>query len=100
VQWTIASSAHEPTRQPQIRKANHVIRVKVREEYGIHILPPDSELRETLHSASTRIEEELPSAGLDQDARPESIHGRGRTACTQESHLDLLPRGSDWDQSH
>jgi hypothetical protein len=32
VQRTVASSAHEPPRQPQIRKADHVIRVKVREE--------------------------------------------------------------------
>jgi hypothetical protein len=73
--------------------------VKVREEQAIHILPPDSELRETLQSASTRIEEELASSGLDQDARPESIHGRGRTACTQESDLDLLSGGRGWGKS-
>jgi hypothetical protein len=99
VQRAAASSAHEPTRQPQIRKADHVIRMKVCEEYAIHILPPDSELGETLQSASTRIEEELPSSGLDQDTRPESIHDRGRTACTQESDLDLLPGGIDWSKS-
>jgi hypothetical protein len=44
--------------------------MKVCEEYAIHILPPDSELGETLQSASTRIEEELPSSGLDQDTDP------------------------------
>jgi hypothetical protein len=32
VQRTAAPSTHEPTRQPQIRKADHVIRVKMREE--------------------------------------------------------------------
>jgi len=65
--------------------------MKVREEYAIHVLPPNSELREALQSASTRIEEELSSSGLDQDARPESIHYRWRTAGTQERDLDLLP---------
>jgi hypothetical protein len=73
--------------------------MKVCEEYAIHILPPDSELGETLQSASTRIEEELPSSGLDQDTRPESIHDRGRTARTQESDLDLLPGGIGWSKS-
>jgi hypothetical protein len=64
--------------------------MQVRKENAIHIPPPDSELRETLQGASTRIEEELSSSGLDQNARPKSIHDRGRTAGTQESDLDLL----------
>jgi hypothetical protein len=72
----------------------------MREEDPIHILPPDSDLGETLQSTSTRVEQEFLPSGFDQNARPESIHGRWGSACTQESDSDLLPIRGGWNKGH
>jgi hypothetical protein len=74
--------------------------VKVREEYPVHILPPDLDLGEALQSTSTRIEQELLSSGFDQNARPEAIHDRLWSTGPQKGDLDFLPLGSDWDNEH
>jgi hypothetical protein len=70
----------------------------MREEDSIHILPPDSELAEALQSTSPSVEQEFLPSGFDQNARPESIHDRRGSACTQESDFDLLPIRRGWNK--
>jgi hypothetical protein len=72
--------------------------VQVREEYPVHILPPDLYLVEALQSAATCVEEELLSARFHQDAWPEAIHDRRGAASTQQSHLDFLLLGGRRDK--
>jgi hypothetical protein len=80
VERTVASSAYKPAGQPEIRKANHVIRVQVCEEHAIHVLPADPELSEALQGAAACIEQELLSTRFDESARPEPVHdGRRRS---------------------
>src|SRR4029078_10081814 len=62
-QWTphlkrhIAPCHYQPSRQPQIRKANDVIGVQVSEKNPVYILPSNLDLTQALQSAATRVEE-------------------------------------------
>lgn len=100
VERTIASRADEPARQPEIRKPDHVIRVQVREEDTVHVLPADFELGEALQRPTARVEEELLAPGFHESAGPESIHDGRRSPGAEKGDPDLLPGGSGWDKSH
>jgi hypothetical protein len=86
----VAPRAYEPARQPEVRKANHVIRVKMGQEYTVDVLPANPELGETLHGTSACVEEECLPACLDEDAWPEAIHGRHRGPRSEEGYFYLV----------
>jgi hypothetical protein len=74
-------AAHKPAGQPQIRKADHVIRVQVSEEDAIYSLPGHLDLIEPLESASACVKNELLPTRLDEGARPERFITAGGILC-------------------
>jgi hypothetical protein len=52
----VAPRAHEPAGQPEIRKADHVIRVKVCQEYAVYVLPANPDLGQALQRTSAGVE--------------------------------------------
>lgn len=102
MEWAVASRTYEPTRQPEIRKPNYMIRVEVCEKDAVNILPANSELPEALQGTSACVNQELLPTDFNESAWPESMHGGWRSSGTQERHLDLLPdgKGSGRDKRH
>jgi hypothetical protein len=90
MEWPVAARAYEPTGQPEIRKADHVIRVKVCQEQAVDVLPANPELGKALHGTSAGVEEECLPACFDEDAWPESTDGRHRAPRSEEGDFDLL----------
>jgi hypothetical protein len=90
---TVASRSYEPARQPEIRKADHVIRVKVCQKETVDVLPADLDLGETLQRTSAGVEEEFLPGCFDQDAGSESIHGRHRRARSEQGDFDFGGKG-------
>jgi len=95
----VAARHDQPARQPEIWKADHVVRVQVGQEHALNVLPPYTELDQTLQRASSGIEDELLFPSFDQGARPEAVHDGRRTTRAQQSHFELLSlrgrRGND-----
>jgi hypothetical protein len=52
----VAAWRNQPSRQPQIGKADHVIGVQVSEKHAVNGLPRDVELHETLQRAAPGVE--------------------------------------------
>ena len=96
----VIALTHEPARQPKIRKADHVVRVQVGQEYPVDVLPSNLDLGKALQRASTSVEDKSLPPSLYQDARPESIHGGHRRAGAKERHPDLLGSSDRWTKRH
>jgi hypothetical protein len=64
--------------------------MKMGKKDPIYILPFCLGLGQTLHSASSSIEQKLLVTGLNQDARTEAVHHGYRTSRAKQSHLYLL----------
>src|SRR5215831_13335513 len=75
-----------------------MIRVQVRKEDPLHILPSHLELREALQSTTTCVEDKFLSSGFHQGTWSEPIHDRRGTAGTQEGHLNVLPLRGRWNK--
>ena len=90
LQWSIPS-CRKPTGQPQIREADHVVRVQVGEKDAVNFPPGHIDLVESLKGAAARVEDEFLPTCFDEDARPESVHNGRRASRAQECNLDFLP---------
>jgi hypothetical protein len=79
---------NEPSGEPEVRKADDVIRMQVRQEHALHVLPANARLLQTLQRSASGVEEQLLISGFDQDARPEAVHRRLGATGTQQRHLE------------
>src|SRR6185437_2403102 len=87
----VAAWPDKPACQPQIRKADHVIGVQMREKHSLHILPLHLDLVEPLHGATTCVEEIFLPSRFHQVTWSEASNDRRGRAGAQEGHFDFLP---------
>jgi hypothetical protein len=60
------------------------------EQYAVDGCPADSDLSQTLQSASPGIDQKGSASGFNQRARPKSVQTGQWSTGPEERHLDLL----------
>ena len=85
-----AAAAEDPRREPDIRQADGVVGVEMREQHrieaGQELALPD--LEEALRGAAPGIDEQALAAGFDEDRRAEALHVRPRVAGAEQRDLE------------
>ena len=86
----------QPTREPQVGNAHHMVRVQVGHEQRIHLAQLQARLAQALGGAAPAVDQQGLAAGLHQHAGAEAAHGGRRAASAQQRDAELVGCGRRW----